>query len=443
MNYLQAVAYIDSLAPTILNPSLDRMAAFMDEAGRIQDTFSTIHVGGTNGKGSTVAILDSVLRAGGLKVGRCTGPHLLRWNERFHVAGVAIDDERFAELASRVRELSEDFGQRHSDFGCLTWFEFLTALFFYYMQDEKVDIAVVEVGLGGRWDATNVIEKPLASVITTIDLDHTHLLGDTVEAIAREKGGIIKTGVPLITGATGSALSRLQEIALARQAPVIACVPPHTVQGTRSFDVRSFQASLSQLALPGQYQTANALLAAAALDAIRSRGQLQHVDEEALRRGFAGVYWPGRFQYVKDQHLVFDGAHNPAGVRALRAALDQVFGSAGRTYVLSFFQNKNVPEMLQGLLRPQDTVYAAEAATTRATYAAVHIVSQAQGLGCQAHACPSIEAAFAQTRNSGGNDGLVVATGSFATVKECMLALGWQKVEDGRDVTAPPVLNRH
>src|SRR6185369_3255745 len=154
MNYLQTLAYIESLSPTLERPSLKRIQLFMEEQGQPQDTFPSLHVAGTNGKGSTVAILDNVLRAAQLKVGRFTGPHLLRWNERFHLNGMPIEDERFAQLASRLREKSEDFGRRHEDLGPLTWFEFLTAIAFFFFAEEKVDIGVFEVGLGGRFDAT-------------------------------------------------------------------------------------------------------------------------------------------------------------------------------------------------------------------------------------------------------------------------------------------------
>ncbi len=436
---MQSVAYIESLAPTLLNPSLDRMSAFMAQAGKIQDTFSTIHVGGTNGKGSTVAILDSVLRRSGLKVGRFTGPHLLRWNERFHVNGQAISDEGLAELASRVRNLSEEFGKNNPELGSLTWFEYLTAIGFYFFAEENVDVAVIEVGLGGRWDATNVISKPLVSVITTVDLDHTHILGATVEEISREKGGIVKSGVSVVTGVTGAALPVLQETARARATRLITCVPPDAVHDLPAFDRAAFRQCLPKLALCGQYQVLNALLAAAALTSARDSARLAMVTAESIEQGFASVYWPGRFQYLRDRHLVLDGAHNPSGARALRQSLDDAFGTAARTYVLSFFQNKNVPEMLAALLRPGDVVYAAEAATTRATFSVREIVERAQAHGCVATECANIGAAF---RAGESDSRLVVATGSFATVKESMLAMGWQSVEDGLAATSLPESRR-
>ena len=150
MNYLEAKTYLESLAPTLSRPTLDRMNRFVEAHLSREADIPCIHIGGTNGKGSTVAIADSVLRARGYKVGRFTGPHLLRWNERFHVDGKAISDEAFARLATKVRDLSEKFGRENKDVGPLTWFEFLTAMAFMHFFESKVDVAVVEVGLGVR-----------------------------------------------------------------------------------------------------------------------------------------------------------------------------------------------------------------------------------------------------------------------------------------------------
>src|SRR4029453_611254 len=184
MNYLQSLQYLESLSPTTQQPCLERVAEFMREAGQHHERFGSIHVAGTNGKGSTVAMLDAVLRGAGMRVGRFTGPPLLRWNERFHVDGQPITDAQFADLATRTRLLSEDFGSRHPQFGALTWFEFLTVMVFFLFAEAGVEVAVFEVGLGGRWDATNVLSSPLAVALTNVDLDHPQILGDTVRAIA-------------------------------------------------------------------------------------------------------------------------------------------------------------------------------------------------------------------------------------------------------------------
>jgi dihydrofolate synthase/folylpolyglutamate synthase len=442
MNYLQTVAYIESLAPTILNPDLTRFSLFMDEHEQIHNKIPSIHVAGTNGKGSTVAILDAVLRAGGLKVGRFTGPHLLRWNERFHLNGQPIADDVFAEYATKLREDSEQFGRRHPQLGYLTWFEFLTALVFRYFADNRVDLAVYEVGLGGRWDATNVLARPLVSVITTIALDHTHILGETLSAIAREKAGIIKHGVPVVTGADGEAFREIAARATELGAELIHCQPPDVVQGGPPFDRPAFDAVLTRLSLQGEYQKFNCLLALAALNVAADRQNLHLDPVSAAENGLSNVFWPGRFQYLPEQRVLLDGAHNPAGARALRLALDQVFPHTERHFVLSFFQTKNVPAAIAELIRPGDRVFASEAQTARAVCPAQDIVDACTAAGAQAIACMTISDAFNSAIQSRGNkDGLVIASGSFATVKESMLALGWQSVEDGRRQTGPILLH--
>lgn len=433
MNYDQCVAYIDSLAPTIINPSLTRFSLFMTEHGGIQDRLVTLHVGGTNGKGSTVAIVDSVLRAAGLKVGRFTGPHLLRWNERFHVDGAAIDDATFAQYGTRVRMLSEKFGAKYPELGSLTWFEFLTAIAFFYFSDAQVDVAVIEVGLGGRWDATNVIGKPLVSAITTVDLDHTHILGDTVEQIAREKAGIIKPGVPVVTAASKEALGEIRARANELGCPLYVVNSPQSWSGPDDLDLNCYAQAHETLALPGEYQQLNGLLAATILqlaDRTLKRKLSAHMEE-----GFRRVYWPGRLQILPSGNIVFDGAHNVAGAAALRRSLDELFPRGRRAFVLSFFQHKNVGGAIEKLVRPNDLVFAAQTHTARAVCPTLEIVDRATRQGAQTVGCHSIADALRQAQAAVQPGELIVVTGSFATIKECMLAMHWHKVEDGIDQT--------
>jgi dihydrofolate synthase/folylpolyglutamate synthase len=464
MNYLESIAYLESLSPTTLSPCLERVEAFMQAQGRLQDRYASIHVGGTNGKGSTVAMLDSMLRASGRKTGRFTGPHLLRWNERFHVNGEAISDQDFAELATRVRQSSEDFGKSHPEFGPLTWFEFLTVMAFIYFFERGVDIAVFEVGLGGRWDATNVLSAPLVSAITKVDLDHTQILGSTVEEIAREKAGIIKASIPIVTAATGNALAEIQAVARATGAPLYHCIAPYTIL-RYAFDkckdaepdipfsaVTRLLESRGSLSLAGSHQQLNALVAFAvlAVAGVSDRRRDGDCDKTAvsflvesykrddldsaskiLTGAFRGVYWPGRMQYLDRLNLLLDGAHNPAGASALRQALDELFPQKPILFVLGCFQNKDVPAYIRRLLRKGDRVLASEASTRRAVFPAEEIVAIASENNIEAQKSATVEIALKQALEMRRSNELVVATGSFATVREVMLALGWQRVEDG------------
>lgn len=418
MNYDESLAYIESLAPTILNPDLARFSAFVKLHGNPQDQCRSFHVAGTNGKGSTVAIIDSALRCAGYKVGRFTGPHLLRWNERFHLNGMPIGDHELACLVTRLRELSEEFGKTYPEHGKLTWFELLTAVAFFYFAENKVDYAVFEVGLGGRWDATNVISHPVVSTITTIDYDHVHILGSTLSQIAGEKAGIIKSGVPVVTGTSGDALDTISKRAAELNAPLHRCVPPDAVS----------------------YQQFNAMLAAETLkvaDAVQGTSLSSYLSD-----GIARVYWPGRFQYLPERKLILDGAHNVAGARALRVALDKNFPNQKRVFVLSFYQNKDVPGALEALLRTGDRVFASQAVSTRAVFSADQIVQASKELGATAESAPSIETAFNRAKAAASApDQIIIATGSFATVKETMQSMGWKTVEDGMKSTYGLVQN--
>ena len=446
MNYLESIAYIESLSPTLEKPSLTRIRRFMAASGDCQNQFKTFHVAGTNGKGSTTAVLDSIISATGALVGRFTGPHLLRWNERFHINGEPIADHVFAEIASAVRADSEQFG-RNDELGPLTWFEFLTVIAFRWFAAHQVDAAVLEVGLGGRFDATNIVDDVAASVITNIDLDHMHILGDTVELIAYEKAGIVRPGTPLVTGASGAALGVIGERCRQMNAPLFTCgadfqVMCHNWDGSLPSPLQQeqcvraaqlFSRSKHKLALDGEYQVHNAFAATAALVISGMRfGLDESAFENAIALGMENVYWPGRLQYLPGRRLVLDGAHNPAGAAALRASLETEFPHSQFAFVVSCFENKKAPRIIDELVRRGDRLFLSEATTRRATYNKNELADYCGGLGVHVEVCDSIAEAYEKARNSLRDREIIVCTGSFATVRETMQHLGWQSVEDGR-----------
>lgn len=458
MDYPESIAYLQSLSSVKGAPCLERVAAFMREAGQLQDSFASIHVGGTNGKGSTVAMVDSVLRRAGLKAGRFTGPHLLRWNERFHVDGLPISDGEFADLATGIRALSEDFGKRWPEFGPLTWFEFLTAMAFFLFAERRVDVAIFEVGLGGRWDATNILSSPLAVGITNVDLDHTQILGETVRQIAAEKSGIIKTGVPVVTACAGEALEVVVGVAAERQVPLIHCQPPDVVSlvepgkqprriaSYMDFDFAGLSGARARLSLTGSHQQANALVALGLVAASGLMRQFPGSLSEVVGDGLAEVYWPGRMQLADGAGLVLDGAHNPAGAMALRRALDEQFPGRRCLFVLGCFQNKNVAGFIFNLVQPGDHLLACEPSTKRPVHSAESIASIGLSAGAIASAHGSVAAGLRQALSCRSPEDIVVVTGSFATVKEGMLHLGWRSVEDGLSgapavATGAPICN--
>lgn len=429
MDYSETLRYIESLSPTLEKPSLTRISAFLDCHENWQNQYPVIHVAGTNGKGSTVALIDSIARAAGLKVGRFTGPHLLRWNERFHVDGKPISDAEFAKIGSHLRLLSEEFGVAHEDLGPLTWFEYLTAAAFYWFAQERVDLAVIEVGLGGRFDATNVVESVLVSVITNIDLDHTHILGSTVEEIAFEKAGIIKRDVPVVSGARGAALAVIEKRCDEMASSLYAVEdPPRDCMWTAI--EADFERSEKSLALLGSYQKLNGLLAVAAFHISGLASKTEDQTGRVIKDGFENAYWPGRLQLVAEKRIILDGAHNVAGAQALRHALDILSPKNNLDFVIGCFENKNAREIVSALIRPGDRVYASQAATRRATYDKERLATFCTERGAKAESFDSIAEAFAQAQSRA--NGYVVVTGSFATVREVMQALGWKSVEDGR-----------
>jgi dihydrofolate synthase/folylpolyglutamate synthase len=455
MNYLESVAYIDSLSPTLERPSLARMQAFLQYDESTRNRYPVFHVGGTNGKGSTVAILDAVLRQCQISVGRFTGPHLLRWNERFHVDGKAITDEEFCTLATDVRQRSHAFAQAHPDLGALTWFEFLTVMALRFFTERKVQVAVFEVGLGGRFDATTVVLNVLCSAVTNIDLDHTHILCETIKEIAFEKGGIFKPGIPALTAAPDeTALNELRQRAHAAGTNFYtAQLPDHLYaieSGGSAKEIddalwtttrQKFNAACRQLNLRGTHQRANALVALASIylaakntqwleELLRER-LLKAEKGDALPHAFGEVYWPGRMQMIEELNLVLDGAHNPAGARILRSALDEQFTGSTFSFVFSCFANKNAREMVSALVRPGDKVFISEASTRRATCSKEELAAIAHEMGAKSFTFSSILLALESALKDRDAREPVIATGSFATVRETMTFLGWHSVEDG------------
>jgi dihydrofolate synthase/folylpolyglutamate synthase len=293
MTYDQMLQRLRALQRFGMRPGLDAIRALLGAVGNPERGLGVVHVGGTNGKGSTAAMIAAALHAGGKRVGLYTSPHLLRFSERIAIDGRELERERVAALAERVLAVAGEH----------TFFDVATAMALVAFAEARVDVAVLEVGLGGRLDSTNVIERPLASVVTSVALDHTDVLGDTVVAIAREKAGIWKRGCPAIYAceAEDAAAVLEGEAVRAGAAPI--------ERFGRDFD----DASLPPLALGGAHQRRNAALARRTLTILG-------VGERAIAEGFAHVRWPGRLEALSPTVLV-DAAHNEEGARALAAAL--------------------------------------------------------------------------------------------------------------------------
>ncbi len=316
--YNEAVNLLTSAGKFRISLGLDRMEKLLELIGNPQDKLDYIHVAGTNGKGSVCSILSSVLTESGKKVGLYTSPHIFKYTERIQINGAVITDEDFARYVFEISELAD---KNNID---LTEFEILTAVMFKYFADEKVDVVVLETGLGGRFDATNVIKRNLCSVITHIDFDHTDRLGDTLEKIAFEKAGIIKPNCPCISFES-------------------------LIEGLRPNGSLEF---FDYLSLRGKYQQENLALALGVIKTV-----FPEISTETIKAGLKKVKHPCRFQYIKEKNLIIDGAHNPNGISALKESLDKLFPNQKRRFIFGCLKNKDYKKMLGLLFKEDDEVY--------------------------------------------------------------------------------------
>jgi dihydrofolate synthase / folylpolyglutamate synthase len=329
---------------------LGRTRALLRALGDPQLAIRGALVGGTNGKGSVLALAGSALRAAGLRVGQTPKPHLVTYRERIEVDGRAIDAETFTRLVAEVLPVADRVARRHGD---LTEFELLTAVVFRHFAEADLDVALVEVGLGGRLDATHVWDGGVAA-ITNVDLDHTDRLGPTIAAIAREKAPIIERGDRAVTGATGEALTIIRRRARRLDVPLTVVGPAPLLDWDRDGIVVDLPSlGRTQVGLRGRHQAANVAVADALLDALEAAG-IARADAEARRSGYASATWPGRLELlvVDGREILLDGAHNPAGAAALATALDDLrpFLAGGPlTVVTAAMSDKDVDGMVAAL----------------------------------------------------------------------------------------------
>lgn len=300
---------------------LDVVRGMLAAIGNPHERLRVVHVAGTNGKGSVSAMVAAGLSGAGHKTGLYTSPHLVRFHERIRIDGDDIDGDGLARAMESIRPALDAYPQA-------TYFEVATVLALAHFAREGVDVAVLEVGLGGRLDATNVVAAPLVTVVTNVTLEHTDVLGKTVQEIAREKGGIIKPHAPLVTGATGEAFETLRAIADERGATIRAlgddfvAIPDEQDAGGQTLEVEGLRDwGVVRIPLVGAHQVENAALALAALDEVNAAGI--PVDVARAKDGIARARWPGRLQRIEGKPtLLLDGAHNPTGMAALAAYLD-------------------------------------------------------------------------------------------------------------------------
>ncbi len=327
MNYIDTIEKLTSSGMFYVDLELDRIKSALEKLGNPQDSLKCIHVAGTNGKGSTCAMLDSILREAGYKTGLYTSPHIFDYTERIKINGNEISKEDFATLFEEVHSLGIH----------LTEFETLTAMMFLYFQRNNVEIVVLETGMGGRFDATNVIKENLCAIITQIDLDHTDRLGKTRDEIAFEKAGIIKPKCPLVTSMGYEEIrDRADEL-------------DSMLLFTSPFVPQDF---VEALALKGLHQIENLALVLTAINYL-----FKDIDEITIKKGLMKVKNPCRFEYVPEKNLIIDASHNPNGIKALRENLDYFYPNQKRRFIFGCLKNKDYEKMMEILFQNGDEVY--------------------------------------------------------------------------------------
>ncbi|OCA91270.1 bifunctional folylpolyglutamate synthase/dihydrofolate synthase [Bacillus sp. FJAT-27225] len=354
--YTEALEWIHGRLRLGMKPGLTRMEWMMDKLGNPENLVKSVHIGGTNGKGSTLTFLRSIYEAAGYTVGTFTSPYIESFNERISVNGQPVSDEDIVKLANRIKPLADELDQ--SELGGPTEFEIITAMaFVYFGETEGIDVAIFEVGLGGRFDSTNIL-KPMVSVITNIGLDHVAILGDTYEEIAFEKAGIIKEGIPVITGTLQpGALKVLEEQAdqkgssLLRLGKEITILDHEKAKRGERFSLVTPFGFLGKLevSMIGEHQTANASLAVATAQQLNQDG-LMKADDTAIRKGLKEAFWPGRLEIVSENPMIIlDGAHNTEGIQALVEELSARFSNDKVRIIFAALKDKPLGSMIKTL----------------------------------------------------------------------------------------------
>lgn len=355
MTYEEALAYIHSFDWRGSRPGLSRTQELCKKLGNPEKDLKFIHVAGTNGKGSFCRMLSGILTAAGYKVGLFVSPYVLRFNERIQIDGKEIPDEELADATARVKAAACEMKDQPTEF------ELITAIGFLYFQKQKCDLILLECGMGGRLDSTNVIVDPILSVITGVSLDHTAILGDTVEKIAAEKAGIIKSGRPcLYGGVDASVASVIGAVASEKGSPFSRvdfdrlAVREMTLDGT-IFDFAPLREL--DLSLLGSYQPENASRVLTAVELLQKEGLT--IPENAVRRGLANAYWPARFEILsRDPLVLYDGGHNPEGIAAATESIRTYFQGQKVNLLMGVMKDKDYSTMIRELAPLAEQVYA-------------------------------------------------------------------------------------
>lgn len=450
MTYREALKYLDSFIDYEKRPSFDygaamkltRMQGLLDGLGNPQRNFRSIHIGGTKGKGSTCAFVYSILKEKGINAGLYTSPHLMDFKERIRISYPNernIHEAEVAALTGRMKEFLDRFS-KSSKFGPPSFFEVYTAMAFLFFSIRKVDIAVIEVGMGGRLDATNILD-PLAIGITPISLDHTDKLGKTVKAIAKEKCGIIKENSIIVSSEQEpSALNLIQETAVDRKARLylvgkdISYEPLTASSEEQTFNVRGLYGDYTLLTTPllGRHQVANAATAIGIIESLRANDII--VCSHDITSGVRNINWPGRLQVAaKKPWVILDGAQNEASAGALKDAVKSIFPYKKLYLVFGVSSGKDITGIARNLFPLAEKIFFTRATSPRAT-SPEKIRGDFPDYEKRSVATFNVGEAVELARRHAGCDDLILVTGSLFVVGEALQSLGKKTLRNEKAV---------
>lgn len=356
MNYNEALQFIHESHKFGMRLGLDNIKKLLELLGNPQNNLKIIHVAGTNGKGSTCSFISSILKESGYKVGLYTSPFLETFTERIRVNGENIREEEVGKIVSLIKEKIEIMVSEGYSYP--TEFEIVTAMAFYYYNQEKVDFVALEVGLGGRYDATNVIDKPVVSAITSISLDHTGILGDTLAKIAFEKGGIIKEDCPTIVYPQQEEASEvIKNICAEKKSKYIECDFKNIEIKSSNINSQIYNCNINgkelrdlEIKLIGDHQIKNSILALNVIEYLNDI-KITNISEENIRKGLLETKWPGRIEKISENPMfIIDGAHNEEGAKSLANSIDKYFENKNKILVIGMLEDKDIDSVLDLLI---------------------------------------------------------------------------------------------
>lgn len=420
MTVQEALEFINSVTWMGSKPGLERTFGLLELMGDPQKDLKYVHVGGTNGKGSTCAMVSSVLRKAGYKVGLYTSPHIYCFNERIQIDGVYISDEDLAAVTEYVKPLAQSMGSNIP-----TEFELVFCIALEYFKRQGCDIVVTEVGMGGEMDATNVIPPPEVAVITNIGLDHTGFLGNTVEEIAQTKAGIFKTGSSaVIYPSCDSVVAVLEGICRERDIPFRTADFDKLVSLTHGLEGQTFHCGQRKdlfLPLLGQHQLYNCCMALQVIDTLQEKGW--KIPEEAVREGLTDTVWPGRFHIMgRDPLFIIDGGHNPQCLEALVKNIEDYLADRTIIGLTGVLADKDYGQMYKPLL-PYIEQFVCITPPSNRKLEAADLAKHLTQAGAVATPCDTIVEGVKTARELAGRDGVVLCFGSLYSIGEIKNAL--------------------